>query len=252
MAGNQGNNRIVWESWQLDWLQENWQKITAQQLSDYLGIKRTKVREKLYELGLKKMELQFWTPEQVDFLKYSYRTIGDVELAEIFTQKWEKAKGWTKKHIEKKRRQLNLKRTENQINLIKERNIQLGRFAICPIKAWETRGGAAPEGSVRLWRHEFFYFQVIKTKDGWVHHARWLWEQVNGPIPAGKVIRIIDQNPENICIENLTMISMAENAQLNSKNRLPKELREIQKINNQLKKIIYDTSRIKNSTIAQS
>lgn len=40
---------------------------------------------------------------------------------------------------------------------------------------------------------------------------RLLWEQVNGPIPNGMMIKFKDGNKENIVIENLFMASMGEN-----------------------------------------
>jgi len=128
MAGNQGNNRIVWQDWQIKFLQNNWQRMTAQQLADALGLKRTIVRMKKYELGLYKMKLEYWSKEQIAFLKAHYKTTGDVELAEIFNQKWKKEKGWTKNHISKKMAQLGLSRTKEQYLAIwKKHNAPGGR-----------------------------------------------------------------------------------------------------------------------------
>ncbi|MFA6058926.1 MAG: hypothetical protein WC756_12060 [Taibaiella sp.] len=128
MAGNQGNNRIIWKQWQIDFLIENFSTMTAQQLSDSIGIKRTKVRMKYAELGLKKLDLEYWTDEQLDFLKSSYQTMGDVEIAEVLNERWPKNKQWTKNHIAKKRNYLKLKRSpEQQRIIIKNNSIKGGR-----------------------------------------------------------------------------------------------------------------------------
>ncbi|MGQ0740194.1 MAG: HNH endonuclease [Bacteroidota bacterium] len=236
MAGNQGNNRVVWKPWQLRYLKANWKDMTARQLSDHLGIKRTKVREKKYALGLFVMELEYWTREQVHFLKSNYRKMGDVELAEIFNRKWKKRKGWTHQHMEKKRRYLNLKRTEKELHRIKQKNIRDGRFALCSVKMWITRGGAAKEGTIRVWKHNNGrLFQVIKKNGTWVHLIPEAYRKIHGRIPNGKVVRAMDGDPFNLSAENLKAITRAQNASLNSQNRMPKELRESINLIDQLK-----------------
>lgn len=238
MAGNQGNNRIIWEEWQLDFLKSNFSVMTAHELSISIGIKRTKVREMYYSLGLKKMELQFWTSQQIDFLTKNYQKKGDCELAEIFTKKWEKAKGWDKKHIEKKRRYLNLKRTPEEISTIRNRNIKNGRFALCPVHAWITRGGAAPEGTIRYWQD----IPMIKINNRFLHWARYTWQLQNGKINSGKVVVFKDGDRNNLTIENLELITRKEHAHRNKTgfDLLPADLKTTIKLMNKLNKRIYE------------
>ncbi len=126
MAGNQGNNRIVWQEWQLQFLEDNWQKMTAKAISQALGLSRTIVRMKKYELGYYKMQLEYWTEEQILFLKDNYKTIGDVEIAEKLQEKYPKQKRWDKRHIAKKRKYLDLQRTEEERKLIASKNSSPG------------------------------------------------------------------------------------------------------------------------------
>jgi hypothetical protein len=52
-----------------------------------------------------------------------------------------------------------------------------------------------------------------------------LWEQHNGPVPAGHIVVFKDRNAENVTIENLDCITRAENMRRNSHhNRYPKEV----------------------------
>ena len=112
------------------------------------------------------MELQYWTAAQTRFLRDNYKAFGDTELAEIFEIKWFKAKGWTKKHIEKKRRYLKLKRTTEEKRQIKIRNTKMGRFKICNEKMWKKRG-VTPVGEKRVWFNQLNTpFVVIKIKEG--------------------------------------------------------------------------------------
>ena len=131
-------NKIIFTETQHQFLRDNFKTFTNKQLANALGLNLTRTRTELYSLGLKRMELQYWTDEQVKFLKENYTLFGDTELAEIFEVKWYKNKGWTKKHIEKKRRYLKLKRTSDEIANIRKRNALQNRYNTSE-KAWETR-----------------------------------------------------------------------------------------------------------------
>ncbi len=236
-------NKIIFTPEMHQFLKDNYKQLTNRELADALGLKLTRTRTELYRLGLKRMEMEYWTPEQVQFLKDNYKEFGDTELAEIFEVKWYKAKGWTKKHIEKKRRYLKLKRTTAEKNAIKVRNTKMGRFAMCAKKRWETTG-VAPEGEKRIWFHaDNTFFVVIKTKQGFVHYNRWLWEKEKGEIPPGMVVRVFGDDKINYTIKDLKLITKAENARLNSNNRIPKELKEITTLTRKLNRIITKKSK---------
>lgn len=227
MAGNQGNNRIVWQQWQLQFLKENWQCMNARQLSEALGLSCTIVRMKKYELGYLSMQLEYWTDEQIAFLKKYYQKTGDTELAQMFNERWHKNKGWTKKHIEKKRRYLGLKRTAAEKSAIQKRNTKNGMFAMCPVKSWITRGGAAPEGETRMWKLADSPVQVIKVNGRWVHHARHLYIKTFGNIPRNCLVRLKDNNPYNVIAENLMLVNRSEHAILNSQSRNNLEIKRL-------------------------
>lgn len=64
------------------------------ELALFLGLPISNIRGICYELGLKRMELEYFTHVQVSFLKRNYKMKGDSELAETFQVKWPKKKGW--------------------------------------------------------------------------------------------------------------------------------------------------------------
>lgn len=84
-----------------------------------------------------------------------------------------------------------------------------------------------------------------KIRNDGPSHRRWkavhriLWEEVNGPIPDGHIVVFRDGNRRNIRIENLELISRAENARRNCIWRYPPELasamRLVAKLNKKLK-----------------
>jgi hypothetical protein len=234
-------SKTVWLSSEIDFLLDNYECMTNAELAQELGMKLTKVRTKLYELGHKRMEMEYWTDEQVLFLKENYQVMGDVEMAEGFNQMYYKAKSWSKKHIEKKRRQLNLKRTEAEKDAIRDRNTAQGRFKVSHWKRWFER--TTPVGEIRIWMHYSGRpYMVIKQEAGFVHYAPWLWEQNFGPIPEGMLIRPKDNNPLNMVPENLECITRAEHARRNAEayHAYPPELKQAMKLINKLTKKINE------------
>jgi hypothetical protein len=194
----------------------NFEFLTNSQLADQLHIKLSAVRHACYELGLKRMELEYFSATQINFLRSHYHTIGDCEFAELFQRKWPKNKGWTKKHIEKKRKYLRLKRTKKEIKCILARNKKAGRFSQCPVKAWDKRG-RAPEGQIRYWkRKDGTEYPVIKMDGRFTPWARWTWQSKAGPIPKGSNVIFIDGNSHHLSFDNLILLSNAQLSQRNS------------------------------------
>ena len=230
--------RIILEPHEEQFIRDNFHSMTNQQLADLLGLKLTKLRGFAYRMGLKRINLEYWTEEQIQFLKDNYKEIGDTELAEIFDVKWFKQKGWTKKHIEKKRRYLKLKRNRTQIRKIKERNIMMGRFKDCAKNMWETIG-VAPEGEKRIWyRNDNTPFVVIKNNKGFVHYNPYLWKLHYGKIPKGYVVRNFSNKLLDVTINDLKLITREHNAFLNTTCRLTEETKKTKQLINQLSRAI--------------
>ncbi|MBC8053772.1 MAG: HNH endonuclease [Sphingobacteriaceae bacterium] len=212
-----GRLRVDLTEHQISFIKSNYNTLTNPEIAKALGLKIQFLRKKIYELGLKRMELEYWTDEQINFLKSNFQQIGDVEMAEIFQIKWPKNKKWTLKHIEKKRNYLFLHRTESEIKAIHQRNVDNGRFLICVQKRWLKQGVAA-EGEIRMWREQSGrYTPRIKINGKFVHWGRWAWEQHHGPIPTGMNVIFADNNPENHVIENLQLATDADLSKRNSR-----------------------------------
>lgn len=233
-------NKITFTPAQRKFLTDNWPNMTNVQLAESLGLKVTRVRMELYAMGLKRMEQEKIPSQAVEYIKEHYRTMGDTEIAQELQQRWPKNKGWSKKHVEKKRRYLKLKRTKAQIQAIHTRNVALGMFADCPVKAWETRGGATPVGTIKIWCSHGRRFQVIKLKAGFVHYWPWLWRKHFGPVPDDMVVRS-RASPDVIAKpSDLYVMTRAELAAENREAHLalPPELKETIKTINKLKKTL--------------
>ena len=78
--------------------------------------------------------------------------------------------------------------------------------------------------------HENGYL-MVKAKDGGRNYRYKhvvVWEEANGPVPKGHVIRFLDGNQQNCSLENLELFTRAESSHLNMMrfNDAPDELRE--------------------------
>lgn len=120
--------KIIFSEQEIQFIKDNFKKMTNEQIANDLGLKKTIVRTKAYELGLQRMELECWPNEAVFYLKANYHKIGDREMCRHFSEAFPKQKGWTSRQIQKKMSQLGLKRNKLHWYCIKERNRTNGSF----------------------------------------------------------------------------------------------------------------------------
>jgi hypothetical protein len=66
------------------------------------------------------------------------------------------------------------------------------------------------------------------------------WQQHNGPVPQGKIVCFKDHNTLNCSIENLMLLSRAENMQRNTIHRYPDELKSTIRLVSKLKRKINE------------
>ncbi len=199
-------------------IRENFDKMTNKELAAAMGFTIQYIRVKCHGMGLYRMRLEYWTEDQIQYLKDNYQHIGDKELSELFESKWKKNKSWTIKHIEKKRNYLNLKRTKAELQAIQDRNVELGRFKNCPTNRW-LKYGVSKDGEIRMWRcQNGRYVPFIKVNGRFTHWARYTWEQANGPVAPGVNIVFKNNDPWEYPkgIEILTAVSDSELSRRNS------------------------------------
>lgn len=69
-----------------------------------------------------------------------------------------------------------------------------------------------------------------------------LWEQHNGPVQKGMILVFRDRNKQNIQLDNLELITRAENCRRNSIHRYPPELKQAIRGLKKLKRTIEEKS----------
>lgn len=128
MAGNQGNNRIVWTSEMEQFLKDNFHKMTNQQLADNLGLKLTVVRTRCYSLGLRHQEKNQWTKQQKEFLLANFRTMGNLDLIENLKKLDKKQKDWSTSKITSQMSRMGLIRTSEENKVIWQKHKENKRY----------------------------------------------------------------------------------------------------------------------------
>lgn len=94
-------------------------------------------------------------------------------------------------------------------------------------------------GSERVGKDGYLWVKVAEPNK-WRCKHRIIWEEANGPIERGYNVQFKDGNPQNISLDNLYLISRAQ--QLKEQNsltaRYPKELQDIIRLRGAVKRQI--------------
>jgi len=166
--------------------------------------------------------MRAWTIREENFLRDTYETMTAAEIANAI--------GRTKSSVKNHARSIGLKLPEDEAN----RRASISRFPKGHVPYNKgTRGlmasnsGCFQKGHVpKNTKHDeaitirqkkgdppYKYFRVIVGK--WMLLHRYLWEQVNGPIPPKHVLRFKDGDTINCELDNLELISMSKNMTMN-------------------------------------
>jgi hypothetical protein len=134
--------------------------------------------------------LNRYTPEQVQFLKKNIHGKSYAEFTEIFNAKF---------NVKCSKKQIN--RMANYYGVVQSQNY---------VPTYKI-------GGERLLSDGYIYIKVSMDKGrckNWKQKHRYVWEKANGKILKGKTIIFLDSNRMNCDIENLAMVSRAENIKL--------------------------------------
>lgn len=99
--------RHTWAKEEVDFLKDNYQSMSNEELARELGIKQKSVENKLHNLGLKRKKIKkrhIWSKEEEQFLRDNYQSMSNSELASKL--------GVKKKSVANKLSHLGLKRAD--------------------------------------------------------------------------------------------------------------------------------------------
>jgi hypothetical protein len=194
--------------------------------------------------GPNKMPRRSWTPEEVDWLRQHLHLSKKAIAAHI---------GCTPDSVKTALRKHGLK-LENT-----------GRFA--PGSVPYYKGKKLPDAVKAKLAHTWFskghkphntkhvghvsvrrdaggrqYFWIIAGQKKYVMLHRYLWEQANGPVPAGYRVCFKDGNQGNCVLENLELVSDRDAMMRNTIGRYPKEIQDVMRtlgrLNSEIKRTL--------------
>lgn len=218
---------VSWSEDDIKFIRNNYYQMTWKQL--FVAIKELNktatiqaLRHQCIRMKLAKQVQIRWCKEDIQYLIDNYQTKGDKELA-IDLNKLKRTfrvingkkvyRIFKKKHIEKKMNLLGLKRSIDEYNAIRKRNIQTGlTHAWSKDKNVYTLGikEVAKDGTIRAWKHYGRMLKHIKVDGTFKHYHRFLWEQAFGPVPKGYNVIFKDGDSMNCVLENLECITDRE------------------------------------------
>lgn len=169
------------------------------QVREMMGINlnMSTFRHQLIRLNCKPKALVNWNSLQTEFLINNFKTKGNIEIADTLNKMKLSPRKFNKKNIEKKLKLLGLKRTPEELLLIKANHKARG--------AYPGRTHSSPEGTIKIWSINGVPQKHIKINGRFVKYARHLYESLYGPIPKGFMIYFKDFNTMNVVIENLNI-----------------------------------------------
>lgn len=188
---------------EIKWLR---QKLTTKELLAHINANRqasermqlTAFRKLLYEKNIKKCRVLRWTEEETAFLLANYKTAGNKEIAEKLSKP---GRIFTKKNIEKKMILLNIHRSKDELQAIRQKHKESGVYARANSKRWKDM--KLQEGDMKIQIHNGTPVWMIKISGKLRHYARYRYIQLHGDIPKGYKVYFKDLNPMNINDDNL-------------------------------------------------
>lgn len=169
-----------------------------------------------------------WTEDEEKLLSYFYPLSHMRALARIFTR-FSPDSIWSK---------------ATNIGLSKSKDYLRGVF---------KPRGKSPWNKGKVLKPAFNKYQIpgygrVRKNNGFfeVFHdgkyqslARVIWQKHHGqPVPNGMIIRYRDGNNSNVAIDNMYLSTKADLMRDSSFSNLPKEIREVHKMNKQIKRIL--------------
>lgn len=197
-------NKINLTKEAITFMKENYASMSASKLQqklllDYdISICINSLYAYMGRLGVRKSkQAKPWKQNEVDFLTNNYKTKGNIEIAEFLNSLPNPSRNFNKKNIEKKMGYLNLKRTELDLQSIRERNVQRKRF--------HGRPSSCKVGTIKIWNVNGYLRKYIKLENGFTPLARHIYIQHFGDIPEGYKVYFKDKNPFNCEVSNLAI-----------------------------------------------
>jgi len=245
----------VWTLHDENRLREHYGRMSLEALAILLDRTPSAVRTRAQRLGISIR--QFWTPEQDEQIRRLYPDTDTAELAAMLGRKYgalydraarlgvRKSSEYMARHAEISRQRLLVIGPESRFKPGHQTwNKGMKGLQIGGVETRFKKGNRphtwVPIGTER-WRDGYLCRKI--RDDGPTHRHfeavhRLMWIEAHGPIPPGHIVVFLDKNPRNLTLDNLELISRAENARRNHMGHLPPELRQLIGMKSRLTRVI--------------
>ena len=150
---------MTWKNEDVEFLKNNYDKLSVRELSEKLGKSNKSIRSKLERMGiglrkLNRQEIFKWNKEQLDFLKTNYKTMTDREIAKIlFNDDCDKAAA----RVFRKRATLNLEKDVRGLKYNNNNNSEYKSRFYNGEKIFEHRENAEKKIGRKLLKNEIVH-----------------------------------------------------------------------------------------------
>lgn len=223
---------------------------SVQELSEMLGRSIASIRTKAACIGIERINRLVWTNDMDAVIREHYPCKQTSDVADMLRL--------TPKQVLCRAKRLGLHKNPDVIAGIRENGMFLKGHVpfnkgmkqqefMTAEQIEKTKATRFVKGQVPMNIKEIGYERVnvdgyveVKTEKGFVLKHRMIWEKHNGPIPKGHIVRFKNGNKLDIRIENLELVTCAQNMKDNTIHNYPPEIktaiRSIANINRRIKK----------------
>lgn len=202
-----------------------------------------------------------WTDEVIQFMIDNYKGKDNIELAKLLNDKFNlNTNGARISNVKanlKRRKGIDLRTGINR-GCIKKGNVPFNKGKKMSKEQYEKcKATMFKKGNIPPNRRELFEERIdedgyikIKIQDGklndnWKYKHRYIYEQHYGEIPNGYKVIFLDNNKTNFDINNLKLVSSAEELIMNN-NNLRFNKKELTEAGHIIAKIVHKRSQLKN------
>lgn len=257
----------TWTDEQIQYLKDNYGKIPTREIANHLGRKYEYVKDKAGKLGLKTGNVIRWQEHEDKVLIENYANMSSQDIADMLGKKVEsvynranilglkKSKeyitNWHKTHISEGF----LRNSKKKGSIPHNKGISMSKETYAKCAPTMFKKGTSPpntnkegDGAVVLHKNNKWRCYNVRISLGkWIPLHRYVWEQVNGEIPKGYIVTFKDRDFRNCTIENLELMTRADNMRRNSLRNYPKHIQDMIHIiagfNRKLNKRIKDNEK---------
>lgn len=202
--------RVMWSDAQLDVLRARYPHEKTESIAVDLGMTARGVYQKAAQLGLKKTQTYMESPDACRLRRGD--NVGAAYRFKPGIQVWNKGM----------------------------KGLHIGGEAT-QFKKGHLGGRAAdvvqPIGAVRISKDGYLQRKInndLPFQKRWRGVHILVWEEINGPLPAGHAICFKDGNKQNVAIENLELVSRADLMRRNTYHQYGKEIAQVIQLKGQI------------------